>query len=116
MGNPEDAKQIKEDLDNAFICKSEGKLKEYDGSTIDIKRKSNGLATIKFTQPVLIKKLEDEFDIPSGGSSKTPAVSVQVLVRGDGSNAGIGKEHKVYRSGTATCMGGRPEIADKSSR
>ena len=54
-------------------CKSEGELEEYVGSKIDIKQKSNGLATIKFTQPVLIQKLEGEFDIPSGRPSKTSA-------------------------------------------
>ena len=66
LGCPKDVKQIRCNLEGAFICKSEGELKEYVGSKIDIKQKSNGLATIKFTQPVLIQKLKDEFDIPIG--------------------------------------------------
>ena len=50
----------------AFKCKSEGELKEYVGSKIDIKRLPSGLATVKFTNPVLIQKLQDEYDIPTG--------------------------------------------------
>ena len=66
LGYPEDVKQIRCDLESTFVFKSEGELKEYAGSKIDIKRKSNGLVMIRSIQPVLIQKLEDEFDIPSG--------------------------------------------------
>ena len=96
LGCPEDVKRIKSDLESAFICKSEGELKEYVGCKIKIKRKSNGLATIKFTQPVLIKKLKNEFDIPEGRQSKSPAVAGQVLIKGDVSGSVDGKQHKIY--------------------
>ena len=51
------------------------------GSKIDIVRKSDGLATVKFMQPVLIQKLEDEYELPSGTRTpKTPAEAGQTLV------------------------------------
>ena len=104
LGHPEDVKVIEADMMEAFKCKSEGELKEYVGSKIDIKRLPSGLATVKFTNPVLIQKLQDEYEIPTGRPSKTPAVAGQVLVKGDGSGMIDGKQHKIYRSGTATCM------------
>ena len=52
LGRPEDVKQIKEDLKSLFECTCEGSLTEYVGSKIDIKKKSNGLADMKFTQHV----------------------------------------------------------------
>ena len=59
LGHPEDVKQIKEDLKNAFACKSEGYLKEYVGSKVDFTRDETGLGTIKITQPVLVQKLAE---------------------------------------------------------
>jgi len=46
---------------SAFECKSECEMKEYLGSNIDIERQGNGLSMVKFTQPVLVQKLEDEY-------------------------------------------------------
>jgi hypothetical protein len=57
------------------------------------RHEADGLETIKNTQPVLVQKLEDEFDLPSGKAPSTPAVAGQVLVPGDGTG-----------SGTAICM------------
>ena len=104
LGYPKDVEQMEKDLADAFDCKCEGELTEYVGSKIDIARNSDGLGTVKFTQPVLVQKLEDEFDLPSGKAPKTPATAGQVLVRGDGSGAIDGKESTKYRSGTALCM------------
>ena len=60
---------------------------------------------MKFTQPVLVQKLEDEYNLPSGKASKTPAVAGQTLVKGDGSGTVGDHEAVEYRSGTATtCM------------
>ena len=67
-------------------------------------RKKDGQTTFKFLQPVLIQKLEDEFDIPSGWPSKTPAVAGQVLVRGDGSGTVNERKHTIYWSRTEICM------------
>ena len=61
LGHPEDFKQMKDDLKSAFECTCGGALTEYVGSKLEITRKSNGLADVKFTQPVLVQKLEDEY-------------------------------------------------------
>ena len=45
----------------SFECTCEGALTEYVGSTIDIKRKTSGLVVVKFMQPVLVHKLQDEY-------------------------------------------------------
>ena len=84
---------VKKDLVDAFKCKPEGEMVEYAGSNkIDITHKSDGLGVIKFTQPVLIQKLEDEYDMPGGDPPKTPAVAGQVLVKGDGTDTLVGQE------------------------
>jgi len=104
-GEPDDVKQLVKDLEDSFECKCEGELKEYVGSKIDIVRKSDGLATVKFTQPVLIQKLEDEYELPGGTKRpKTPAAAGQTLVKGDGSGTVSDEAATVYRSGTATMM------------
>ena len=96
--------QAKKDLAKAFKYKTEEELKEYVGSKIDFVRKSNGLGQVKFTQPVLVQKLEDEFDFPDGVPPKTSVVAGQVLVKGDGSGVLEGAEATKFRSGTAICM------------
>ncbi len=60
LGEQQDVDMMKADLSNAFICKEEGPLKEFVGSKIDLSRNEKGLGTAKFTQPVLVQKLEDE--------------------------------------------------------
>ena len=54
---------MKADLSKAFVCKAEGPLKEFVGSKIDSSKKEKGLVTAKFTQPVLVQKLEDEYQV-----------------------------------------------------
>jgi hypothetical protein len=114
LGWPEDVAAIRRDLESVLTCKSEGKLVEYVGNKIDVVRHDNGLATAKFTQPVLIQKIEDGFDLGDGQAPKTPAVAGQELVQGDGSGKVEGLEATRYRSGTALCMfmmqWSRPEI------
>ena len=75
------------------------------GSKINIKRESNGLADVKFTQPVLVQKLKDEYLESMGRRApKTPAVAGQILVKGDGSGTIEDSEATVYRLATTTCM------------
>ena len=74
------------------------------GSKNDLSRDENGLRKAKFTQPVLVQKLQDEFDLSGGRVPKTPAAPGQELVKGDGSNDLHGPAVKAYRSGTAVCM------------
>ncbi len=49
-------------------------------------RDKSGMGTIKLTQPVLLQKLEESFDVAGGRDPRTPALTGQVLVRGDGSD------------------------------
>ena len=62
------------------------------------------MATVKFTQPVVVHKLDDEYDLPCGRLSKTPAAAGQVLGRDDGGGTIDNIEATVYHSGTDTCM------------
>jgi hypothetical protein len=56
FGTPADVKKIEDDIKSIFECKLEGFLTEYVGSKIDVERDESGLATVKFTQPVLVQK------------------------------------------------------------
>ena len=104
LGHPEDVKQIEEDLQSAFVSTCEGEMNEYVGNKVDVRRQSDGRARIKVTQPVLVQKLKDEFELPGGKTPKTPAEPGQVLVKEDGSAALNQQDATKYRSGTALCM------------
>eukprot|EP01082_Thalassiosira_pseudonana_P003604 g3149.t1 g3149 contig12:1513564-1518213(-) len=104
FGHPQDVDAIEKNLKEAFVCKSEGELKEYVGSKIDVMRKSNGLVAIKITQPVLIQKLEDEFDVSTGKAPGTPARPGEVLSKLHGGELLTSAAATNYRSGTATLM------------
>ena len=115
MGCQRDVDMMKEDLNKAFVCKAEGKLCKFVGSKINSKRDATGIGTAKFTQPVLVQKLIDEYKVDTSGKMPaTPAVAGLVLVKGDGSGQLDAKAATEYRSGTATCMfmmqWSRPEI------
>ena len=47
---------------------------------------STGLGTAKFTQPVLVQKLKNDFDLGSDAMPRTPALPGQVLTKGDGNS------------------------------
>ena len=103
LGPPKLVEQVQRDLEKAFTCKREGVLTEYVGSILSITRDDEGHGTVKFTQPVLIKKLKDAYEVPEGPISKTPAVAGQVLVKGDDDGTTT-QDTTMYRSATATCM------------
>ena len=73
-------------------------------SKLTFSRDDNRKGTVKFMQPVLIKKINDEYKMSDGPVSKMPAVAGQVLVKGDGDGTESPKQIKMYRSATATCM------------
>jgi hypothetical protein len=58
-------------------------LTEYIGSKLTFSHDDNGKGTVKFMQPVLFKKINDEYKISDCLVSKTPAVAGQVLMKGD---------------------------------
>ena len=103
-GPPALVEQVQRDLEKAFTCKREGELTEYVGSKLTLNRDNKGRGTIKFTQPVLIQKITDEYKVPDGPASKTPAVAGQVLVKGDDEGTVSDKQARMYRSAVATCM------------
>ena len=96
--------QVQHDLKKSFTCKHEEELMEYVGSKLTFSHDDNGKGTVKFTQPVLIKKINDEYKMSDNPVSKTPAVTSQVLVKGDGEGTVSPKQIKMYHSVTATCM------------
>ena len=56
---------------------------EYVGSKLTFNQDDAGKRTIKFIQPVLIMKINDDKKMSDGPVSKTSAVASQVLVKGD---------------------------------
>ena len=86
------------------MCKHEGELMEYMGSKLSFSRNDDGKGTIKFIQPVLIRKFNEEFKGSDGPMSKMPAVAGQVLVKGDREGTVSLERVKMYHSATATCM------------
>ena len=74
------------------------------GRKIDLSRDENGLGKVKFTQPVLVQKPQEEFDLTGGRIPKTPAAPGQELIKSDSGNNLHGQRVKMYRSGTAICM------------
>ena len=62
---------------------------EYVGNKITNNRDSMGLGMAKFTQPVLMLKLVQEYMSSDGSTSKTTAIAGQVLIMdyGDGAVA-----------------------------
>ncbi len=56
------------------------------GRKIDISRNESGLGKVKFTQPVLVQKLQDKFDLTGGRIPKTPAAPGQELRKSDSGN------------------------------
>jgi hypothetical protein len=60
LGPPSLVEHVQCDLEKSFTCKHKGELTEYVGSKLTFSRDDNGKGTVKFTQPVLIKKIKDE--------------------------------------------------------
>ena len=104
LGPPSLVEQVQSNLEKAFTCKCKGELTGYTGSKLTFNHDDGGKGTIKFTQPVLIKKLNEEYMISDGPVSKMPAVAGQVLVKGNREGTLSLKQIKMYHSAIATCM------------
>lgn len=63
-----------------------------------------GMRTVKFTQPVLVGKLWEEYGPMEGWASQLPAVAEQVLIKGDGERTMGDTIVKIYRFAIATYM------------
>ena len=84
----ENVANIKQELIEWFNCEDCG---EFDKFLSKITKLGNG--TMKITQPVLIQKFEDKFEVPIQ-TMKTPGRARDILTRGD-QNAQCGKNWKV---------------------
>ena len=49
LATVDDVKQIEVDLQNAFVSKSEGEMKEFVGNNVAVVHQSDGRAKIKVT-------------------------------------------------------------------
>ena len=98
LGHPDDVKQIEADLQNAFVSKSEGKMKDT------LVTKLMWFFRVMEGLKLRVQKLWDMFDLPGGKTPKTPAVPSQVLVKGDGSDTLNPQDTTKYCSGMALCM------------
>lgn len=103
-GEEQDIKAFEADIKQAFEAKSEPVFNEYVGNHITINRGDDGIAAVKFTQPVLIQKLSDNFTPISSRVPKTPALPGSNLCKGDDTGTLTGDQATRYRSLTATCM------------
>jgi len=57
LGPPSLVEQVQRDLEKSFTCKREVELTGYMDSKLTISCDDNGKGTVKFTQPVLIEKI-----------------------------------------------------------
>lgn len=115
FGEPQDVEQFEKDISGMFVCKLEGVMQEYVGNKVTVVERQNGIRAVKFTQPVLIQKLKDEYRFSEKGRAPTtPAVPGQLLLRSDVRTHMTAKEVTQYRSGTATlnymAQWSRPDI------
>ena len=110
IGPKDDIVKNKEQFKNHFECEDVGWLDEYVGCKIDIDRNKRKL---KYTQPVLIQSLHDEFDLPEK-EYHTPAEPGQVLSQSDEGDILNSKVQTLYRSGVGKLIHlmrwSRPEI------
>jgi hypothetical protein len=92
--------EIKSELE----AKAEPVFEEYLGNAVTIKRDSSGLGEVKFTQPVLLQKLKDNFPIEDNRIPRTPAAPGSELSK-DESSPELSKEEAFkFRSMLATLM------------
>lgn len=77
-------KKAQQKLQTAVTCKHERVLMEYVGSKITMHHNNSSLGPIKFTQPVLVRKLWEEYGPKDGPASWLPSVAGQVFMKGDG--------------------------------
>jgi hypothetical protein len=104
FGARADLDTLEADITTAFEAKAEPIFNEYVGNKIDINRGNDGIATIKFTQPVLIQKLEENHTPIMSRVPKTPAVPWSNLCKGDGTDLITAEQATKYRSLMALIM------------
>jgi hypothetical protein len=79
----------------------ESELKEYVKCKIDCDRM---VGSMKLNQPVMIQSFDDEFDLPEGRSSNTPAIPGTVMSEGEVINQVEGQVQSTYRTGVGKLL------------
>ena len=87
----------KERMKTEFDCDDQGLMEEYVGCKIDIDW-DRDKPRLKFTQPVLLQSLEDEFDIQNQQECRTPAEPGSVLRKPPEETLLDREAHSKYRS------------------
>ena len=104
FGTKADLDALEADITSVFEANAEPVFNEYVGNKIDISRGDDGIATVKFTQPVLIQKLEENHTPMMKRAPQTPAVPGSNLSKGDGTDMITMEQATKYRSLTALIM------------
>jgi hypothetical protein len=110
-GKDKGVKKAKVHMMELFDCDDVGELKEHVGCKVDYDREAG---TMKLTQPVMIQSFQDEFELPEGEPSNTPAIPGTVMSEGEVRNQANDKIQSTYRSGVGKLLHmmrwTRPEI------
>ena len=104
----------KEELKTHYKCDDVGPVEDYIGCKITIDHEER---SVKFTQPVLVQSLNDEFeDIPQGSNPLTPARPGNILTTCVESDKLSPEMHSRYRTGVGKLLylakNSRPDIAN----
>jgi hypothetical protein len=105
--------QAKRDIMSHVDCEDGGEMKEFVGCKIDHDRSKRAL---KYTQPVLLESLIDEFSIAKEKDAPTtPGIPLKTLQLGNATQV-TGERRKYYRSGVGKLLHlrrcSRPDIAN----
>ena len=110
-GPEAEVKTAKAMMNAEFDCDNLGPLQEYVGCKIEYNKAEGWM---RFTQPVLVQSLVDEFGIDDKNSPRTPAPEGQVLRKADEKDSLKGLEQTNYRKGVGKMLHlmkwSRPEI------
>ena len=72
-GEEADLDGFEREIKSELEAKAEPEFNEYLGNAVTITRDATGLSTIKFTQPVLLQKLKDNYPPDNNRIPRTPA-------------------------------------------
>jgi hypothetical protein len=101
IGKPSVVTKAKNDMMHQFECDDVGKIQEFLGNKIEI---DNVSKTTKFTQPVLLQSLKDEFVLKKG-KVKLPATAGSILsYKGEGVQYLTPDKQHDFRSGVGKLL------------
>ena len=115
IAHPDVIKDEKDRMKKHFECDDVGEVVDYIGCKVEVDQKEH---SVKFTQPVLVQSLADEFeDIPQGIDPLTPAKPGDILLKSSDEKYHLDKEkHTRYRTGVGKLLylakHSRPDIAN----